>query len=69
MSFKCKKCGHEEDFSAITVFLGKPFDYWVDLQTRVEEINATKLIEEIVHLKAKAYDYETQMNKIREITQ
>ncbi len=61
---KCKKCGHED--SSYTL-MGHPVDYWIELQTRVEELNAVKLIEEIVHLKAKLYSYETHVTAMDQI--
>lgn len=46
------------------IFFGKSFDYWIDLQTRVEEIDGVKLMDEIVRLKAKLYTYQEAIEKL-----
>jgi hypothetical protein len=42
----------------ITLFLGKPVEYWITLQTRVERDDLTSLVQEIAQLSAKVYRYE-----------
>lgn len=34
----------------MTMFLGKEIDYWLNLQTRVEELSLDKLMDEITSL-------------------
>jgi len=55
---RCANCGFTILDLDGGIFLGHTLDYWIDLQARVDEIDATKLVEEIVRLKAKLFDYQ-----------
>lgn len=61
---KCPDIGDEcpvfegKDRSGVVTFLGHDTNYWIELQARVDDLNVSALIEEIVHLRAKLYSYE-----------
>lgn len=42
-------------------FMGHAYEYWITLQERAEELNATKLIQEIARLHAKVSFYESRI--------
>jgi hypothetical protein len=51
------------------LFLGKPIEYWQELDARAEELDAARLLQEIAILHAKVRFYESRiadMNRIRE---
>jgi hypothetical protein len=58
MIIKCPKCQYEIVNMETFELLGHTADYWIELETKAETLNVTKLLEEIVHLKAKIYDFE-----------
>ena len=47
-------------------FLGHPISYWIELQKRVDRLEATRWLEEITVLSAKVYFYEKRIREMEE---
>ena len=47
-----------------TIFLGQPVKYWVELQSKAEELGAVNWLREIATLRAKVSFYESRINEM-----
>jgi hypothetical protein len=68
MKYRCPSCNHDILDISIehAVFLGKPMEYWIELQAKVEELDAVTLMDEITKLKAELYTYQNAVKLLNE---
>jgi hypothetical protein len=67
MLIKCPNCQHQLANTITFEFLGHKADYWIDLESRAEELNVVELLKENTRLKAKLYNMEVIAGQITEI--
>ena len=47
-----------------TLFLGKPYVYWIELQGRVEQLGIDHLLSDLARMHAKVSYYEQMLDRI-----
>ena len=65
---ECPKCKFVIFDMEGGVFLGKPIEYWIDLDTRTIEQGTEQLYIEITRLKSRLFDAEEKLKQINQIT-
>ncbi len=55
-----------DEIKYVERFLGHDISYWIELNKRAKELDATKLLEDIAILSAKVTYYEMKFNEIEE---
>jgi hypothetical protein len=65
MKVRCPRCQHDLYNLKGGMLLGKPIEYWIDVQTKIEEFGLDGVMNENFKLKAKLYDIEMAYNELR----
>lgn len=68
MKKECPKCKFIIFDLEGGTFLGKPMNYWIDLDTRIIEQGTEHLYMEIIRLKSRVFDAEDKLKQINKIS-
>ncbi|MGR3301859.1 MAG: hypothetical protein ACUZ8I_05075 [Candidatus Scalindua sp.] len=68
MKKECPKCKFIIFDLEVGVLLGKPMEYWIDLDTRIIEQGTEHLYMEIIRLKSRVFDAEEKLKQISKIS-